>query len=242
MELFTREGKLVTPNAGSPEKPAYRYIDLCYRCGGKGGSQAWAYTGYYCYLCRGTGKSLEKTVPLYTAEKLAKLQAAEEKRYAAKLAKAEAKAKAEAVERQQRIEAMLAEHADFIAKLRSLDGEFWVGFRDSFFVRAEAPTERQIALVEAEVAKRAANAASGHFGTVGEKITITATIERIIRLDSQWGANWINILRSGANVASYKGQVDLGCEGDTVTLTATVADHTEYKGTKQTILKRPKVV
>ena len=29
----------------------------CPRCGGQGGSDAWAYTGWTCYECGGTGKA-----------------------------------------------------------------------------------------------------------------------------------------------------------------------------------------
>lgn len=61
--------------------------DNCWRCGGAGGSQAWIHTGWTCYLCGGTGKGPQKWVKVYTAEKLAKLVAAQEKRDAKKAEK-----------------------------------------------------------------------------------------------------------------------------------------------------------
>lgn len=65
----------------------------CQRCGGAGGSNAWAYTGWTCYECGGTGKSARpKIYKKYTPEYEAKLNERRAKRAAKKLAEAEAKA------------------------------------------------------------------------------------------------------------------------------------------------------
>lgn len=137
-----------------------------------------------------------------------------------------------------------AENAQFIAKLAALDGEFWDGFWESFLTRATAPTERQVGLVEAEIAKRAQNAASGHLGAVGDKLTMTITVERIIVLESKfYGNSYITIARDEqGNIISYKGLTDIGNKGDTLTIKATVKEHTVYKGVKQTVIQRPKVL
>lgn len=53
----------------------------CRRCGGKGGSEAWAYTGYTCYECGGSGRSDKPEIlKFYTPEYQAKLDAMAQKR------------------------------------------------------------------------------------------------------------------------------------------------------------------
>lgn len=52
----------------------------CQRCGGHGGSEQWAYTGYTCYECGGTGISKMRTWKEYTPEHQAELDARRAKR------------------------------------------------------------------------------------------------------------------------------------------------------------------
>lgn len=66
----------------------------CDRCGGNGGSQAWAYTGYTCYKCGGKGKVWSEWIER-TAEAQAKLDA----KRAARIAKANAEREAAEAER-----------------------------------------------------------------------------------------------------------------------------------------------
>jgi hypothetical protein len=135
----------------------------------------------------------------------------------------------------------VADNAEFVAKLQSLDGDFWVGFRESFLARAKAPTERQIALVDAEVAKRA-KAPSQHFGYIGDKVTLTLTCERELRLESQFGVSWMSICRDAAgNVVIYKGNADFLGLNETGEVKATIKDHAVYNGVAQTVIMRPKV-
>ena len=48
----------------------------CPRCGGAGGADMWAYTGYTCYECGGTGLRVKPLiVKEYTDEYAAKLEA-----------------------------------------------------------------------------------------------------------------------------------------------------------------------
>lgn len=71
----------------------YDYEDTCNRCGGAGGGGQWAHTGWTCFECGGSGKGGIKTARLYTADRLAKLNAAQAKRDAVKMAQAQAAAK-----------------------------------------------------------------------------------------------------------------------------------------------------
>jgi len=255
-KLFTRQGdeftgEVETNCAGK----AIRYVPIpCDRCHVINGQRLWVMgtengrpyskTGFECWTCGNTGVRGTRKERLYTEAELAR---------ADKMAATRSANKAEAnrialerveAERAVKDAGFRAENAQFIAKLSSLDGEFWDGFRESFLTRAVAPTERQIGLVEAEIAKRAQNAASGHLGAVGDKLTMTVTVERIIVLESQfYGTNYITIARDEqGNIISYKGRTDIGSAGDTLTIKATVKEHTVYKGVKQTVIQRPKVL
>ena len=55
--------------------------DVCQRCGGTGGSDAWAYTGWTCYECGGSGKASKPEIwKEYTEEYAQKLEAQRKKR------------------------------------------------------------------------------------------------------------------------------------------------------------------
>lgn len=63
----------------------------------------------------------------------------------------------------------------------------------------------------------------------------------VMGFDGFYGTTYINTMvdRDG-NVFVYKGK-HLASKGDQVTLKATVKDHGVYKGTKQTVINRPKI-
>jgi len=90
----------------------------------------------------------------------------------------------------------------------------------------------------------AARATSQHIGAVGDKITLTITVERIVVLRSEfYGDNYITIARDEAgNTIAYKGRTNIGDKGDTNTVKASVKEHTVYDGVKQTIIQRPKLM
>ncbi len=255
-QLFNRDGSEFsgTPEFNDAGKPV-RYVPVaCDRCHVINGQRLWVMgmengapysrTGFDCWTCGNTGVRGQRKERLYTAVELARVN----KTAATRAAR---KAEAQRIAAEQAEAALVAKetafrsgNAEFIAKLETLDGDYWDGFKQSFYARREAPTERQIALVEGEVAKRAANATSEFFGAVGEKITVTLKVERIVVLHSEfYGTNYITIARTPeGNVVTYKGLTDLGAVGDTKTVKATVKDHTLYNNTRQTVIQRPKVL
>ncbi|MCF0105407.1 MAG: hypothetical protein HUJ53_01450, partial [Holdemanella sp.] len=87
----------------------FRGLVKCERCGGMGGHDKWAYTGWSCYKCGGTGL-VEGTWKEYTPEYQAKLDA--------ERAEAFAKQEAEWQAEQARIEAEAEEkrQAEELAK------------------------------------------------------------------------------------------------------------------------------
>ena len=256
MELFKRDGQEFTGTVNTDEKGRMTYAKAipCDRCHVINGQRLWVMgmengrpyskTGFDCWTCGNTGVRRHVEAKLYTAEKLAQVNKTAASR-AARKAEADhiAREQAEAA-RIAKDSAFRAESAEFIAKLDALDGDFWKQFRSDFLRRAMAPTARQIELVEGEIAKRAKNAASAFLGNVGDKLVLTVTIERIICLpDYGYGVNYINLLRDeSGNVLVYKGLSDLGQQGETVTLKATVKTHDIRDGICQTTIQRPKVL
>jgi hypothetical protein len=108
-------------------------------------------------------------------------------------------------------------------------------------------TDRQLEAVESCFAVidrvEAARANSQHIGAVGDKVTLTITVERVIVLESQFGTNYITIARDEqGNAVTYKGRTDIGGKGDTNTVKASVKEHTVYNGIKQTVIQRPKLL
>lgn len=251
MQLFNRQGTARTPNGGTDVAPTYSYRGRCGRCGGAGGSDAWAYTGWNCYDCGGSGIGQTQVEKLYTQERLDKLNATLAKRHAAAAARRAAEhARIEAEKAAERA-AWREANAEFLAKLDALsrgreESDFWVKFERDFLARQCDPTERQLEIVERELSKRARDAAARHVGRVGDRITVTLTTERVV--DCSWGSfprivSYLHIARDEAgNAFVYKGSGDFPGEGQTLTVKATVKEHGFYNGLPQTIIARPKVL
>jgi hypothetical protein len=255
-KLFTRQGDEFTGTVETNDDgKAVRYVSVsCDRCHVINGQRLWVMgtengrpyskTGFQCWTCNNTGVRGTRQERLFTEAELARAN----KTAATRAAR---RAESDRVAREQ-VEATRAAKdsefraacGEFIAKLATLNGEFWDGFRESFLSRAVAPTDRQIALVDAEVAKRAANAASAHIAAVGDKVTLTITVERIVVLESKiYGTNYITVGRTAeGSVVTYKGRVHLGGKGDTSVVKATVSGHEFYNGVAQTTIQRPKLV
>ena len=85
------------------------------------------------------------------------------------------------------------------------------------------------------------NAASGYIGEIGDRIEFEVSLVFVMGFDGFYGTTWINVMRDAdSNVIAYKGSACLGQKGDTFKVKGTVKDHALYKGTKQTIINRPK--
>ena len=95
------------------------------------------------------------------------------------------------------------------------------------------------------------NAKREFLGVVGEKITLTLTIKKVIFWDSNFGTQYLYILEdANQNVVIYKGNsnvfyIDESGEyrklGSTVTVIATVKEHGVRNEVKQTVIQRPKL-
>ena len=202
----------------------------CWKCGGSGIYQ-WGmslngcmqYSGV-CYACGGTGVTVEKTKE-YTPEHEAKLEAARTKRQAKRAAEAAEKE----AERQAAIDKWKADQAQR----------------------------------EAELA--AENAKSNYVGSVGDKVDVVVTLafETTFTVNSfcfkghgtaeltVYGfkdeAGNVFVWKTGS-ILSVEKQVkgfiefDYPHKGDKIHIKGTIKEHQEYKGTKQTVLTRVKLV
>ena len=95
------------------------------------------------------------------------------------------------------------------------------------------------------------NAQREFLGVVGEKVTLTLTIKKVIVWDSNFGTQYLYILEdANQNVVIYKGNAkvfytDESGEyrklGSTVTVIATVKEHGVRNEVKQTVIQRPKL-
>jgi hypothetical protein len=141
--------------------------------------------------------------------------------------------------------------------------EGFVGSLASAFDTYGKLTEGQVNAVRKCIAQRQArraewadkqaalNANRQHLGAVGEKISLTLTIKRIVYIDGFRGnSSYIYICEDAAhNVVIYKGNAECftyGADGefskqdDVLSIIATVKEHGVRDGVKQTIIQRPK--
>lgn len=265
-KLFFRYGGEFTGTAkfDAKNKPFTTIQEKCSRCGGAGGAEQWRFTGWTCYQCGGTGKGVIRDHKLYTQEQLDKLIATAAKKQAKKDAiRAEAAAKLE-TERAARRTAMMQEHAAVLAIVREMDDQFINEIIDQCIERASI-SPKQIELVHKRKAELDRKAGSTYVGTIGERREFTVTLQMIRSFRSRFGyrevTNYLHIMRDadghtikymGSNVLAnvqYVYPEGQRYRGDEPTLVfdknevfkfvATVKEHTEYQGEKQTVVARP---
>ena len=93
-------------------------------------------------------------------------------------------------------------------------------------------------------AERAAKAAaSQHVGVVGDRHRLVLRVRLVRSFESAYGIIWLHVCEDvDGNVVVYKGSKELALRGETVTVDATVAEHGEREGVRQTVIKRPKII
>jgi hypothetical protein len=202
-----------------------RYIAKCGRCGGAGGSEKWAHTGWTCFDCGGSGKASKITTEkLYTAERLAKLDASADKR--------RAKAAAEQAERRRIArasrKAALAPDLDVLRTFWPLRHAITIEQREhwgpdtphikkpvheilrSILKRGEA-SDRQIEALgkfaeghTRRIAEERRRRQAQHVGTPGDRLDTKLRLIRTMAYPSAWGEFRISIFRDEAG-NTFKG-------------------------------------
>jgi hypothetical protein len=201
-----------------------------------------------CDCVAKTGWGIEGFEKVRAAHTRARRQAGAQSRRAARQAQVAAERAQRQADRLEATQAWRDANSALVARLTAYEGT-------NSFVRDMALnlanwgnlTDRQLEAVESCFAVidrvEAARANSQHIGAVGDKVTLTITVERIIVLESQFGTNYITIARDEqGNAITYKGLTNIGDKGDTNTVKASVKEHTVYNGIKQTVIQRPKLL
>ena len=256
MELFFRHGERFAGKPVETEKgPVAVLPKICHRCGGAGGSDKWKHTGWTCFECGGARTLGTKAHKLFTAEKLAKLNATAAKKAAKKAAAAEAAAAVAKTEAEARRAEFMAVHGALLAKAEPFAerSEFVKDVLAKAHEKA-ALTENQAAALEAAVAKMEATdakrAASGHVGKVGERLKLTVVAERVVGIETAFGLMMIATMRdSDGNAIVAKGRFvpptanwneDAGWKvtAEPFAIKATVKEHATFRGERQTIVQR----
>ena len=241
----------------------------CRRCGGAGYSDKWYYTGRICYECGGKGVSpahpqiVRKYTPEYEAKLEAKRKARREKQ------EQELRAKADQLNAEFLAEYfpngkmyIVANSYDCnIEELKAAGAKFVFDWyftepQDGFQTVEATPAEITFVthqgirmfiddtwnVIRAKV--KALKPVSQWVGDVGEKITVKATYDHRAWYDSKFGTTYIhNFVTDDGSILVWKTSIgNIGFEdGERVEITATVKEHSEYKGDKQTVLTRCKI-
>lgn len=215
-----------------------------------GGGEQWRHTGYTCYDCAGSGLGSAASERLHTAEKLAKLNAAAEKRNAKKLAVVAVKAAEIAAEAAVRREAFEVANGDVLAWLRAQpeDNEFAASLlrraaREAALSDAQLNAVRNRIMTDAE--RAAKRAASDYVGAVRNRITAEVEVERVHSFgriqfngDGYETVYIVNMRDATGNLLVSKSASFYRKEGSKLTIKATVKDHSDYRGERQTIVNR----
>jgi len=249
----SRGGQLsATKKAG-----VYKYVGHqdCTRCGGRGGWSGWP--GFTCYRCGGC--CVDPNVVRETVYTAAALPAAQEAAHKRSNRAAEKRA-AEAAEARAKAEAAfavwaapLAEDLASVARLRGRN-PFLADLADrldsyvTLSARMLEAAKAQIARIDAEDALRAATADRPYIGEVGDRVEFAFTTVRVVSLPAFHVTSWRAVPRSlvigrdadGRVVVWKTGSYDYPDVGQTRMVRATVAETTDYNGTPQTVISRPK--
>jgi hypothetical protein len=231
-------------------------VAKCWRC--KSGTYLWS-TSYglasgECFRCGGSGFKAE-TSRVYTPERVAELNAAKVVKAEKKLAKGARDFAAQA-EEQSELFAKISKlyqpkglFADMQERIIAADRAFTanqIAAAQEWIESAVEQSERALGWKKEREANDAKDAASEYVGEIGERIEFTAEIAALKSGGDQWNGYWtFYLLRdtTTSNLIVYIGSADLeGQRGDTVTVKATVKEHSTRDGVKQTKVQRPKLI
>ena len=199
-----------------------------------------------CDCVAKTGWGIDRFLEVRAEHTRARRQAGAQKRRESRQAQIAAERAQKAAERIEATQAWRDANSALVARLAAYAGtnEFLLSANQNIAQWGKL-TDRQLEAVESCFAvidrQEFARANSQFIGNVGDKVTMTITVERIIVLKSEfYGDNYITIAHDEAgNVYTYKGKTNIGAKGETNTIKASIKAHVEYKGVKQTVVQRP---
>jgi len=217
-------------------------LENCSRCGGQGGSQAWAYTGWTCYQCNGR-RQLPQTHRVFTAKYLAELNAiAETKRL-----KAVAKRENERQIKRQAFIAWAKPHGPAIGRILTAKRNNFIQDLASKLRTYYQLTDKQLSaatkVLDMREKVKVQSARSEWVGDIKERITFEAEVMFIKGIESRFGLiDLIKFRDIDDNLFTWFASGEHDCrKGDQVIVTGTVKKHEEYLGVKQTTITRCKI-
>lgn len=244
----------VISQSQSGESMEVIYRAPCHRCNGTGNVGIYWVEAGVCFRCGGKRMSEYRT-RLYTPDKVVSLDAAKTKAAARKIAKATATVEAwlseegrrQVMERAAAIVREDAGGAGYI--LRGAVAQVYAEgvrhtIRDSRVedvVAAIAEFDRRVA---ERVARAERDAQSEWVGALGDRIEFTATCIATKSGEGSYGY-WFFYALSDAdgNTLIHLGSpLDEVDRGDTITMRATIKEHSDRDGVKQTRIQRPSVI
>lgn len=254
----------------------------CERCGGLGGADQWAYTGWTCYECGGSGVThkpqvIKKYTPEYRAKLDERAKARAEKRRLQRVAEFKLTLPEKIQERgfnaEGKIYLVVGDTYRIKDELREAGAKWKPMFNGWAFT--EKPEDYNTVELTAEeclivnyedgwlewLASKEMNdliqsklpkedkPVSEYVGEVGKRMEVAVTFERAFSYERQafrgWGTERVYIYKfvdTDGNVLVWNTTAYADVEeGKTYSLVGTVAKHDDYKGEKQTELKRCKV-
>jgi hypothetical protein len=197
---------------------------FCSRCGGRGYSEAWRYTGGTCYDCGGSGGRGFKATPVYTAEKLDQLNAAADKRAAKKAIEINAKRIESAIAGAE----WLAERPELSEALTTLAGDQFIDDLTAKIFVFGWLTDNQVAAVFTSIERAAKRAAEDAIVTdvIEGRIEIAGRVLTTKWQSSDYGDTLKMLVRDARGFkvwGSVPRAISADIEkGDEVTFTATV--------------------
>ena len=132
--------------------------------------------------------------------------------------------------------------SDYIQSIQAIAKRGWVANKHMGFACSIIQAyRREVARLAKEAAKALVN--SQHIGTIGKRETFTLKVNRLIWSEGFYGVTIIHLMEDkDGNVFKWFSSGPELDEGEFLTVKATVKDHGEYQGTKETVLTRVKAV
>ena len=132
--------------------------------------------------------------------------------------------------------------SDYIQSVQAIAKRGWVANKHMGFACSIIQAyRREMARLAKEAAKALVN--SQHMGTIGKRETFTLKVNRLIWSEGFYGVTIIHLMEDkDGNVFKWFSSGPELDEGEFLTVKATVKDHGEYQGTKETVLTRVKAV
>lgn len=256
-QLFEREGAPFHGRAVRNEKGQLGYSVFrrpCHRCGGLGGSDKWAHSGWVCFECDGACEvPCDRFVRLYELDELERLNGARDKRRAKIAEQREGRRLAEMARREAERAGVVEAHRDFIERARRWNSPFLDDLINQIEEKARplsnAQSEAGMKVIERFEEEKARRLAAKHIGVVGERIELELEFRRCLDVGDRWNPFYIWIFRVEGSAVVYKGGWPKAFElvqepGSKIRVIAEIKEHgfNRKNGEPESIIARPRAV